>query len=354
MKMKPLFKSAIIISLVFICAVNLTAQVERKKEIKKTFNVSERSTLTITNKFGDVHINSWDKNVIDVKVTITAKKRSESKAQEALESVRIDFEESSSGVEIETFIRGGMNNRNGEKLTIDYIINMPETNDLNAKNSYGTLYVDDISGKVFLKMAYGEIKVGELKGEAEIKLSYGNGEVDKMRNGELYAGYSNLTIEEMGDVEITSQYSNLDIQKSKDISISNKYGNLMVNEIQSLKGSSKYGKVAIRRLYNTLVLDIAHGSGVKVQWISKDFNWIDIDSSYSSSSLMFEKGFYAELEGNFRYCDLKYDKDEFDFSYINKGNTSNEYKGRIGSGRGNAKIKLRSDYGNIRIGYSSL
>ncbi len=352
--MESLFRSAIIISLIFTVTVTVSAQVERKREINKSFNVNERSTLSITNKFGDVHINSWDKNVIEVEVTITARKRSESKAEEALESVRIDFDESSSGVEIETFIRGGINNRNGEKLTIDYVINMPETNDLNAKNSYGTLYVDDISGKVYLKMAYGEIKVGELKGETEIKLSYGNGEVDKMGNGELYAGYSNLTIEEMGDVEITSQYSNLDIQKSKDISVSNKYGNMMVNDIQSLKGSSKYGKVAIRRLYNTLVLDIAHGSGVKVQWISKDFNWIDIDSSYSSSSLMFEKGFSAELEGYFKYCDLKYDKEDFDFSYIDKGNTSNEYKGRIGSGRGNAKIKLQSDYGNIRIGYSSL
>jgi hypothetical protein len=129
---------------------------------------------------------------------------------------------------------------------------------------------------------------------------------------------------------------------------------MMVEDIQSLKGSSKYGKVAIRKLYNTLVLDITHGSGVKVQWISKNFNWIDIDSSYSSSSLMFEKGFSAELVGYFKYCDLKYDREDFDFSYIDKGNTSNEYKGKIGSGNSNAKIRLNSDYGNIRIGYSSL
>ncbi len=234
MKTKSLFKSVIILSIIIAFANLGIAQVERKKEINKSFNVKERGNLSITNKFGDVHINSWDKNVIEVKVTITASKRSESKAEEALNRVHIEFDESSSGVEMETNISGGINNRGGEKLTIDYVINMPETNNLNAKNSYGSLYVDDISGDVFLKIAYGDMKVRKLKGESEIKISYSNGEVDQMGNGELYAAYSNLSIEDMGDVDITSQYSNLEIQNSKDISVSNKYGNMMIARAKRL------------------------------------------------------------------------------------------------------------------------
>ena len=352
--MKLLFKSTCIYALTF-AAITANAQVERTKEINKTFDVSTSNTLSITNKYGDVHINTWDKNVIEVNVTVTADKRSESRAQEALDKVKIDFDESSSEIEVETNIDGGFNNRNGEKLTIDYEVNMPKSNDLNLRHSYGSLFMDDLSGEVDLKMSYGNMKVGNLSGETRIKLAYGNGEIDKMGDGELSVGYSNLNLDEAGDVEISNQYSNIDVKKSLDISLSNKYGNMSIEDVNSLKGSSKYGKVSIDKLFNTLVLEMAHGSGVNVRWISKGFNWIDIDSNYASSTLKFEKGFSAELEGIFKYCSLKYDSEDFDFSYIDKGNTSSEYKGKIGAGgSSNSKIRLRSDYGNIRIGYSSL
>ncbi len=352
--MKLLFKITYIHALMLV-AIAANAQVERSKEISKSFDVTASNTLSITNKYGDVHINTWDQNVIEVKVTITAIKRSELRAQDALDKVRIDFEESSSEIEVETKIDGGFNNRNGEKLTIDYIVNMPKSNNLNIRHSYGTLFMDDLAGEVNIKMSYGNMKIGSLTGDTKIKLVYGNGEIDKMGDGELSIGYSNLNLDEVGDVEISNQYSNIDIQKVRDISYTNKYGNLSIEDVNSLKGSSKYGKVSIDKLYNTLVLEMAHGSGVNVRWISKEFNWIDIDSSYASSTLKFEKGFSAELEGLFKYCNLKYDSDDFDFSYIDKGNTSSEYKGKIGAGaKSNSKIRLRSDYGNIRIGYSNL
>lgn len=351
LRFKYILCSATLVCLSFLA----NAQVEKSREVNKTFDVSASNTLSVSNKYGDVHINTWDKNVIEVKVTITARKRSESKAFEALDKIKIDFEQSSSEVSVETNINGGFNNRSGEKLTIDYVINAPKSNNLNLKHSYGSLFLDDVEGDVNLKMSYGNMKVGNITGESVIKLSYGNGEIDKMGDGDLSVGYSNLNLDEAGDVEISNQYSNIDIGLSKDVSLSNKYGNNKIENVQSLKGSSKYGEVSIDKLYKTLVLDITHGSGVSVRWISKNFNWIDIDSSYASSSLSFERGFYAELEGIFKYCNLKYNSDDFDFSYINKGNSSNEYKGKIGNGTsGNAKIRLRSDYGNIRIGYSSL
>ena len=354
MMKKFLYKSSLLL-IAFFMVHSVSAQVEKTKKINKSFEVSASNLLTLATKYGDVHINSWDKNSIEVEVVITAKKRNESRAMEALEKVSIGFDQSSNEVSIETDISGSMNNNDGDKLTIDYVLNVPKSNDLDVRHAYGSMYVGDFGGKVNLKMSYGNMKVGNLSGETYIKLAYGNGEIDKMGNGELYVSYSNLNLENSGDVEISNQYSNIDIEKSGDVSLSNKYGNLSVDDINSLKGNSKYGKVSVSKLHNTLVMEISHGSGINVRWISKDFNWIDIDSSYSSSSLSFEKGFSAELEGLFKYCDLKYDKDDFDFSYVDKGNSSNEYKGKIGNGAGsNAKIKLKSDYGNIRIGYSSL
>jgi len=350
MMKRLVFKTFIFLAVVSVHATH--AQVEKKKEYDKSFDVASNATLSISNKFGEVHIETWDKNVIQVKVTVTSKKRSESRALESLDQINIDFSQSSGGVDIETEISGSMNNRSGEKLTIDYEVSMPESNNLDVKHSYGSLYLDNLRGSLNLKMSYGNMKVGTIGGESDIKLSYGNGEIEAIQDGDLSVSYSNLSIEKMGNVELSSQYSNVEFRESGDISISNKYGSVKINEIKSLKGSSKYGNLRIKKLHQSLVMDLLHGSGVKVDWISKTFNWIDIDASYATNSiLLFERGFGAELEGYFKYCDLKFDKEDFDFNYINKGNTSSEYKGRIGTGNMSAKIHLKSSYGNIRIGY---
>ena len=350
---KSRFSGGMIAMIIFLTGP-LLGQVERKKEINETFNVDSKANLTISNKYGDVHINSWDKNVIELKVTVTSKKRNEARAMEYLDKVDIEISASSNNVTIETEINGNINSGKGESLRIDYLVSMPKTNNLRLKHSYGSLYLDDLEGNVNIKMSYGNMKVGNLAGTTEVKLSYGNGEVETIDNGELSIGYSNMNIEEIGNVDISSHYSNVEFQKAKDVTLSNKYGNFQFDDINSLKGSSKYGKVSISRLHNSLVLDLTYGTGVNVKWISKKFNWIEIDASYSGSTLNFERGFGAELQGYFKYCDLKYSKDDFDFSYIDKGTSSSEYKGRIGSGSGNAKIRLKSSYGSVRIGYSSL
>jgi hypothetical protein len=351
--MKVLQSKTLIICAALILAplAGLIAQVEKSKTVNKTFNVTPSTLLSISNKYGEVHIETWDKNVIELKVTVTAEKRSESQAQDYLDKVDIDISESSSHIEIETEISGSINNRNGEKLTIDYEVSMPKANNLKLKHAYGSLYLADIDGDVTLKMSYGNIRVENLGGESDVKLSYGNGEIDGMKDGELSIGYSNLSVDELGSVEMNSQYSNIELGKVKDLEITEKYGKVEIEEINNFNGSSKYGSLEIDRLLNSLVVDLLHGNGVNVQWISKDFNRIDIDASYAGSSLRFERGFSAELEGYFKYCDLKYSEEDFDFNYVNKGTTSSEYKGKIGSGSSRSKIKLESSYGSVKIGY---
>ncbi|NNF33240.1 MAG: hypothetical protein HKN68_03980 [Saprospiraceae bacterium] len=332
--------------------VTLVAQVEKSRTVEKTFNVTSSTLLSISNKYGDVHIDTWDKNVIELKVTITAEKRSESQAQAYLDKVDIDISESSSHIEVETEITGSINNRGGESLSIDYEVSMPKSNDLELKHAYGNLYLADLDGDITLKMSYGNMTVGTLGGEGNVKLSYGNGEIEGLNIGLLSIGYSNLSAEALGKVELTSQYSNVELSEIKDIELMNKYGKVEIDEIDNIRGSSRYGNIEIGRLNNSLILDLLHGNGVNVDWISKDFNRIEIDASYAGSSLRFERGFSAELEAYFKYSGLKYSEEDFDFAYVNKGTSTSEYKGRIGSGSSTSKIKLESSYGSIKIGYA--
>lgn len=349
--MRQLPYSLIILLLVFCSTSGLFAQVEKSKTIEKSYDVNRDVEVALTNKYGEIDIETWDQNRLVVVVTITVEKTSEKKAQQYLDQIDIDISESSNSYEFETEIDGSLNMRGGEELSIDYEVKMPKTANLYSKVSYGSLYMDDLSGDAELRIAYGNMKVDELNGNTELKLSYGNGKIEKMSDGELSISYSNIEIKEMQDADVVAQYSNVEIGKSKDVTLSNKYGSFEVDEVYSLDGNLKYGNLDIERLFKSLILSMAYGNGVRVDWISKDFEKIDIEAEHASTVLSFEKGFSADVEGYFKYADLKF-SDDFEFSYVSKSSSSAEYKGKIGEGSGDSKVRLNSKYGNVKIGYS--
>ena len=327
-------------------------QVTKTKEVKKHYSVSANGHMAIDSKYGDVHIETWDKNEVDVVIKIKATKRSEAKAQQYLDKITIDIDDASkNNLSFKTMINGSLDNKNDERIEIIYQIKAPATLNMKLKNSYGNMYLEDASGGMSISVAYGNVNIGKLSGELEFKLSYGNGEIDQINHGEVIARYSNLDIESAGNVEVSNSYSNIAIGKSKDVELSNKYGNLTWSSLNRLSGYSKYGNVKISKLYNALTFDVMYGGGIKVGWISKDFTAIEVESSYATVVLKFQQGMSAMLDAEMKYCDLKNYDIEFDHSFIDESGSMKYYKGKLGKGDYSSKIKISSDYGNVKMGY---
>ena len=95
-----------------------------------------------------------------------------------------------------------------------------------------------------------------------------------------------------------------------------------------------------------------YGGGIKVGWISKDFKNIDIESSYATVSLKFQRGMSAVLDAEMKYCDLKNYNIEFDHSYIDESGSMKYYKGKLGKGSYASKINISADYGTVKLGYT--
>lgn len=346
------FKVAII--LFVLTPFFVLGQVTKTKEVKRHYTVSGNGDLSIDSRYGDVHIETWSKNEVDISIQIEVTKRNESKAQQYLDkiSIHIDDESASNSLGFKTMINGNLDNSGNDRLKIEYRVKAPASLSMNLKNSYGNLYLQDASGKMKLNVAYGNLQVGELTGPVDLKLSYGNGEIEKVANGEIVVRYSNLDVEEAGNVDVLNSYSNIDFGKSKDIDLENKYGNLTWTSLDNLEGYSKYGNVKVSKLYKSLIFDVMYGGGIKVGWISKDFENIDVESSYAAVSLKFQRGMSAVLDAEMKYCNLKNYDIEFDHSYIDESGSMKYYKGKLGSGNFSSKIKVSSAYGTVKMSYA--
>lgn len=328
-------------------------QTTKSKEVKKHYNVSADGNLAIDSKYGNVHIETWLKNEVDLTITIEVTKRNEAKAQQYLDKISIDIDDASANnLSFKTMISGNIDNSGDDRIKIEYRVKVPASLNLKLKNSYGNLFLQDASGKMNINVSYGNIKIGELTGPVDLKLSYGNGEVEKINNGDIVVRYSNLDIEDTGIVDVSNSYSNIDFGNSKDVDLTNKYGNLTWRSVNNLNGSSKYGNVKVAKLYESLTFDIMYGGGIKVAWISKDFRNIDVESSYATVSLKFEKGMSAQLDAEMKYCNLKNYDIEFDHSYIDESGSMKYYKGKLGKGSFSSRIKISSAYGTVKLGYT--
>jgi len=327
------------------------AQYEVTKKLTRSYNVSGKGSLEINGKYGDIHIDTWDAKTVELKVEIEVLKRSEKQAREMLDRISIGIDDhDSEALSFRTNIDGAFNNRSGEKLKIKYWIKAPKSLAYRIKNTYGNFYIADNTGKNDFKIAYGNIKAEECNGKTALRLSYGNGEVERMEGGTLIINYSNLSVGDIEKSSIENNYSNLDAEDVNILNIENRYGKFKAKSLKSIRGSSKYGSVIIEKLYKKIDFD----GGIKVNWISKDFEKIMIEAKYGAIELKFEKGFGANLDADMTYCTLKFGEVPFDYSQIREKAQHNYYKGIIGdtSKAGNRIVSIKSSYGNAKIKYA--
>ncbi|MFC2126551.1 hypothetical protein ACFLU5_17310 [Bacteroidota bacterium] len=325
---------------------------EKSKEIHKSYKVSESTELFISNSFGKVHIETWSKNEIDVKVNIIAKGKSHDDAQTLLDRINIKIDDSNpqSVISYETSIKSGMKTRNNGSFEINYQISMPISNALEIINSFGDTYLDNHSGDLDIIASYGNLATGNLTGDADINLSFGNGvsEIDAMEKGDLKVSFSALNVDRIGIIDLNAQFSTMNIEKAGVVDLIAKYGKIIFEEVEIMEAEVDFAGFKIEALSKSIDLDVEYGNSVFIGGIGGNVDQIRIRNSFSPVTLELIEAINANLTAEMSFCDLKYQDGLIEFKKIIKDNTSKEYEGKIGSG-GNMQIDIISEYGNVRI-----
>src|SRR5215471_155974 len=139
---------------------------EKKKTYTKSYTVSNSDKIDIQNRFGELKINTWDKNEVKVDVTMTAKSNSDERAQEILDLISIEDGKDADGVHFKTKIADAKikNADKGDKqeFNIDYVVYLPARNPLYAENQFGSMTVGDYNGNATFISKFGSFTSGKL------------------------------------------------------------------------------------------------------------------------------------------------------------------------------------------------
>jgi len=357
MKRPDYKQGTILITALLLASLTLQAQ-EAKKEFHKEYAASAKTTLEISNKYGDVVIESWDKDqiIIDVKVSVDMPNRE--KAEKFLSYIEIQFSESDNYISAKTVIDDKFNFTgwgDNKKFSIDYNIKMPSATALTLSNRYGNTEFDELTGLVSLDIKYGNLTAdkmsrGNVKPLNSINIAYGNGAIEQ-------AGWLDITARYVGTFEIT---------KSQAILLDSKYSKFSIGETSSIVGESKYDNLKISRI-NNLVLDNGYtetnigtlskklsykGSygSFAIDQIPAGFESLETETRYMGVKLGIEESAEYRLNAKVSYGGLKYNEDSFKNEKRIIENNSNEVSGVFGkSDNPKATVNVQASYGTVRL-----
>jgi len=357
---KSAFKPAMLLAAaIFLISSALTAQ-EVSKEYNKEYKVSAGSSLELNNRYGDINVETSEKDQVIINVKVTVRYPNQERAEKLLDYIEVVFSEDGNKIKAETDINDKFNfngwGGDSRKFTIDYLVKMPASLTLTLSNRYGDTDLDELTGLVNLDIKYGNLIAG--------KLTRGN--VKPM--SKINIAYGKATIDEAGWLDASVRYSgNFTINKCQALLLDSKYSSLYFGNISSLVGESRYdGKFRIETI-NNLVLDQGYSNinigtvtkklsleagygSFNADAVSAGFESIDVDSRYTSVRFAIEESASYKLDARLSYGSLKYNQESFRNKRRIVENNSTEVSGVMGKEESpEATVKVAASYGSVKL-----
>lgn len=276
--------------------------VTRQKDFSKTYPVGSE-TISLKNHFGKMEIKTWDKNEVKVDAKILVSTQEEAFANTLLNAIQVLDEKTADEISFKTQIgdeKKGWSTNQSHKMTIDYIVYLPEKAKLKATNSFGPMEIGDYSGEAELHSSHGSLTAGHLSNLKSLKVNFGKLKITKLGKTEANFSHSRIDIDELnGDLKADVTFCN-----SIDLAV-----------------SSSVKNIDIKTSHTSLYLLLPKG-------IAADY---DIQTAHSTAS---GKGDIKLVE------EKSTDTRRISFNH--------HYTGKIGSG-GETNINIKSNFGSVRL-----
>lgn len=335
--------------LVLLLAGHTFAQSTKEKKISKRYAVSNGDKLAIDNKYGKIHINTWDKNEVTVDVVITVKAKNDDKAQDLLDRINIREQAGGHTISFETEI--GSNkvvNTTNTHMQIDYTVNAPKRNALAITNKFGDVYLADQDGALDMTVGYGALKTEKLSGNDKyIKVSFGSALIASLETGKVEVSYSGLTINKAQKIDVTNKFGKSTIGSVNDLKISQQYGDLQLGSVERVSGSVSYAGMDIDKLLKSADMTLKYCGKADFGQIGAGVSMIKVNSSFSSLyyHLDNDASLSADISTSFGNVNNRSKYASLNESKAEGSHTFTRYTGKIGRGAGDMQIK--ASYGNI-------
>lgn len=338
-----------LLGLSFVALPLLMSADDHKKTYSESYSVNKDAELLIDNKFGDLHIQNWNKNEIAVEVTVTVKTSSESKAQSTLDRIQIEITGNKDKVEARTIINEKTFSKGS--FSVDYKVMAPATVNLMLVNKFGDIYLEEVNGMADIELAYGEIDATAINhGDSHLDLKFSEGEIGNYGGRQISATYSELDVEKAKGLKLVSRFSEINLQNVESLELDSQYDEIIVNKCGGINAVTRFTELGVMDLSGNFSFDAQYGE-VGVKMISDMKGQCAVENAFADVNLTFAPGVSFELDAEIKLGSLSYPENNAELDRIEKGFTTEIYKGRIGKGVPGSKLVIECRNADVTIDY---
>ncbi len=363
--MKAMNSKLFRILLIPLCATGIVSgqTFSEKKIVEKSFPANGTVTLEVNNKYGTIHITSWDKDSVAIKAEIDANSQKADRLKKIMDGIDIDISENSYMIGVETefdlnfnmlfeSFKGMTNNLipYDSRIQVNYYISAPDYLNMRIINRYGDVYMENNSGKFELELANGSFKANSLKLESNLVLTFCDATINKIAEGKIEASFSEIVVGEADDLTINSSSSRIDVEKGHRLTTDSRRDKFFIDEVESLQGSSYFTDFRIDELNNELKMASKYGS-IRVSRINRTVEKIDIYSGYLDINLTLDREMSYSLQIKHTNTVMVLPEDKSGIKTETLDEEKKEYftKGTIGASPVKTDLKIDAVRGNIFI-----
>jgi len=301
-------KKNIFILVILILNSCAFSQEENSKIINKTFEVSALDKLEIENSYGEIQIETWDKNIIEIEVQISVKDKNKKKIQARLDGITIDFSQTNGTVFAKTKT---LNSGWGKgSMEIYYKVKMPKSNRLKLKNEYGDIRLAEHTSVVEIDLDYGSISSSFKIKNLTLKLNYGDADLQVVENFSTNSNYSQIETQNMENATIKCDYCDLRLGYISNVA--------QVN--------MDYGKLKLMQMDHT-------------------FTSINFKGDYNDIRFELSKNIKVNYDFKGDYSSFKVPNEE-----VSEPGPDNNFETKLKTNyQSTSKITIHSDYTNVKI-----
>jgi len=327
---------------------------EMTKKFHETFATTANSSLLIDNKYGNVSVNDWDDNKVEIDIIVRVDDVSREKAERILSYINVSLSQEGDEIKAITnfddrFSKIGDGNH---RLEINYTVNLQKDIKLTLLNKYGNVSINDLTGESIIDIKYGKLQANSIVRGNEKPLS------------EINLAYSEATIKEAGWLKSDLKYSIIKIKKCKALVLYSKYSKIYIDEASSIVNDSKYDYHYLGKLSNFVINAEYTNMEIKeiteklecvtsytnctVDFIPAGFKSINLETKYGHYKLGIDKDASYKLDGNAGYSKITYNESE-KVSKISE-NTFMKVFGIVGKDDNTSSVvTVSTKYGNVNL-----
>lgn len=332
-----------------------------ERKVSKTYLANSGSYVELSNKYGDIEIEHWDKDSVQIDVRIRTYSDKYDWRKNMMESIEVDFTHSSGFIVVETnwgdeagIWRKKVYNVSKEiasnRIEVKYTVHLPKSMPLEIDNRFGNVFIGDHDAELEVKVHHGDFRARRLKNLRKLDVRYGKVKVKEIEKGQIELGSgSSLDLDEAGELMITSSSSEIEIEEVESLNITSRHDDIFIENPSRVNGSLSLSDLKISRLEEELTVDCKFGS-VRIQEVAERALKVEIEGNKTDIviglSQSFAGRFDIDVDGD---EDLSYPEDMYVVSSGKDDDKRLRMKGAMGKEEG-TRVSISSSNGFVKIG----